>query len=170
VVYSSDNIYDLVYGEMLKGAKQMSEKRYINYREWWNQKGHLISDKRECALEAWDAGLNANYEEDKQLQQQIEELEKLDCANAEDLQFRADKIFKLKQENARLKDEIKQWKIDFHGEYARVHELCNEIGPLRNALDKIIKNEGKVCPEYEICKHESCRSSHASWEIAKAVK
>lgn len=34
------------------------------------------------------------------------------------------------------------------------------------ALLRIKTQQGMVCGEYEICTHESCRSSHASWEIA----
>ncbi len=34
------------------------------------------------------------------------------------------------------------------------------------ALKEIKNNLGKVCPEYEICEHESCRSSYNAWAIA----
>jgi hypothetical protein len=41
----------------------------------------------------------------------------------------------------------------------------------REALVNIRDNQGRVCQMFEICTHESCRSSHASWEIAdKALK
>jgi hypothetical protein len=40
---------------------------------------------------------------------------------------------------------------------------------LLNALNEIKNNQGHVCGEFEICTHESCRSSHASWEIASAA-
>ena len=38
---------------------------------------------------------------------------------------------------------------------------------LLRALWRIVNEEGMVCPEYEICKHPACRSSHAAWEIAE---
>lgn len=34
------------------------------------------------------------------------------------------------------------------------------------ALKKILDNEGKVCQEFEICKHVACQSSCSSWMIA----
>jgi hypothetical protein len=37
---------------------------------------------------------------------------------------------------------------------------------LLNALKKIRDEEGRVCEEFEICKHTACRSSYAAWEIA----
>lgn len=36
----------------------------------------------------------------------------------------------------------------------------------RQALERIKTEEGKVCPEFQICEHESCRSSYAAWAIA----
>ena len=131
MVYSSDNIYDLVYGKMLKGAKQMSEKRYINYREWWNEKGHLISDKRECALEAWDTGLNANYEEDLKLQQKIEELAQAMKRQATDQLKKYKKIKELEQENQRLKEALE--KIDKLAD----SYLCGEDDKIVNEIKEI---------------------------------
>ncbi len=43
------------------------------------------------------------------------------------------------------------------------------VAKLREALDDIRENQGRVCPNFESCTHESCKSSHASWEIARAV-
>lgn len=37
---------------------------------------------------------------------------------------------------------------------------------LLNALQKIKAEEGRVCTEFEICKHAACRSSYAAWAIA----
>lgn len=34
------------------------------------------------------------------------------------------------------------------------------------ALRQIKAHEGKVCPQYETCQHESCASSYAAWVIA----
>lgn len=46
----------------------------------------------------------------------------------------------------------------------------NKLDIAIKALKKI-KEQGRVCAEFEICTHESCRSSHAAWEIAdKALK
>lgn len=39
------------------------------------------------------------------------------------------------------------------------------------ALREIIETQGKVCSMFEVCGHESCRSSVTSWFIAdKALK
>ena len=35
-----------------------------------------------------------------------------------------------------------------------------------SALNEIKTKQGHVCGMFEICTHESCRSSHAAWEIA----
>tara|TARA_Y100000310_G_C20698531_1_gene827506 strand:+ start:5228 stop:5473 length:246 start_codon:yes stop_codon:yes gene_type:complete len=37
------------------------------------------------------------------------------------------------------------------------------------ALRLIRQKYGKVCPEFEICKHESCRSSVSSWFVADMI-
>jgi hypothetical protein len=37
---------------------------------------------------------------------------------------------------------------------------------LSTALVLIRDREGRVCEDYATCKHESCRSSHSSWDIA----
>lgn len=34
------------------------------------------------------------------------------------------------------------------------------------ALEEIKTEQGKVCSQYEICTHNSCRSSYNSWAIA----
>lgn len=53
----------------------MGDKRYTNFNEWYEAVGKTLTDKRYCSLEAWDAGLNSNYDEDVKLQQRIKELE-----------------------------------------------------------------------------------------------
>lgn len=40
---------------------------------------------------------------------------------------------------------------------------------LRAALFEISVGQGKVCSHYEICEHEACASSYASWAIAHAA-
>lgn len=41
----------------------------------------------------------------------------------------------------------------------------------RKALEEIINTQGKVCSEFQLCKHVACKSSVASWFIAdKAIK
>ena len=41
----------------------------------------------------------------------------------------------------------------------------------KKALEEIVKTQGKVCEDFELCVHESCQSSCASWFIAdKALK
>lgn len=34
------------------------------------------------------------------------------------------------------------------------------------ALEYIVTHEGRVCDNYEMCTHESCSSSHISWDVA----
>ena len=36
----------------------------------------------------------------------------------------------------------------------------------KKALEEIVREQGKVCSEFELCRHESCRSSCSSWFIA----
>lgn len=46
-----------------------------------------------------------------------------------------------------------------------------ENGVYKKALEEIRNTQGKVCAEFEICKHVACKSSCASWFIAdKALK
>ena len=45
-------------------------------------------------------------------------------------------------------------------------ELEVENQRLTEALKEIKEKEGRVCPGYEICEHNSCRSSYNSWAIA----
>lgn len=41
----------------------------------------------------------------------------------------------------------------------------------KKALEEIVREQGKVCSEFEICRHISCSSSCASWFIAdRALK
>lgn len=47
--------------------------------------------------------------------------------------------------------------------------LVAEVRRLRAALTSIRREEGRVCPEFELCDHAACRSSHAAWEIADAA-
>ena len=49
--------------------------------------------------------------------------------------------------------------------------LKNQLEIAKHALQNIKDEEGKVCAEFEICKHVSCTSSCSSWFIAeKALK
>ncbi len=39
------------------------------------------------------------------------------------------------------------------------------------ALEEIRRDEGRVCEEYELCRHTSCGSSYGAWAIAdKALR
>ena len=50
-------------------------------------------------------------------------------------------------------------------------DLWLNILVLRTALKDIRDTQGKVCEQFEICRHTSCTSSHAAWEIAdRALK
>lgn len=44
-----------------------------------------------------------------------------------------------------------------------------ELEAYRKSLQKIRDTCGQVCPEYEICLHDSCESSYAAWAIADEV-
>lgn len=46
-----------------------------------------------------------------------------------------------------------------------------ELERLREALQKIRDEEGRVCSNYELCQHVGCQSSYSSWAIAdKALR
>jgi len=47
-----------------------------------------------------------------------------------------------------------------------IHIMSEPFKIAVKALRKINSDFGKVCLNFEICTHESCRSSHASWETA----
>jgi hypothetical protein len=55
------------------------------------------------------------------------------------------------------------------GSLVWVPQLLPEVGRLRAALERIREHEGRVCPEFETCRHMACLSSHASLEIADAA-
>lgn len=50
-----------------------------------------------------------------------------------------------------------------------VPALLTEVERLRAALQRIKDNEGKVCAEFELCRHVACQSSVAAWMIADAT-
>jgi len=47
--------------------------------------------------------------------------------------------------------------------------LRAEVVLLEGALQEIKREQGKVCVNFELCRHEGCRSSYASWAIADAA-
>lgn len=47
-------------------------------------------------------------------------------------------------------------------------DLETENHRFRKALE-MIKDEGRVCSNFELCHHEGCTSSYASWAIADAA-
>lgn len=40
---------------------------------------------------------------------------------------------------------------------------------LREFLLAIHMHQGKVCPEYETCRHVACKSNHETWELVDAA-
>ena len=44
-----------------------------------------------------------------------------------------------------------------------------QIGELRTALETIRRNYGKVCENYELCRHVACDSSVGAWMEADAA-
>jgi hypothetical protein len=51
--------------------------------------------------------------------------------------------------------------------------LADELGDIAEvglrALTKIKEEEGHVCPDFELCTHEACRSSYSAWAVADAA-
>ena len=51
----------------------------------------------------------------------------------------------------------------------QLNERDQQAAQLTNALQEIVRDQGRVCEEFETCKHEACRSSYTSWQIAKSA-
>lgn len=52
-----------------------------------------------------------------------------------------------------------------------MEKKLNKLEIAVKALKEIKDSQGKVCVDFEFCKHESCANSVASWMIAdKALK
>lgn len=50
-------------------------------------------------------------------------------------------------------------------------EILAEVDRLRAALERIRRDYGKVCPEFETCDHPACASSVGAWfEADRALK
>jgi len=47
--------------------------------------------------------------------------------------------------------------------------LRAELDRVRTALEEIKEKEGRVCEEFELCRHVACASSYAAWQIADAA-
>jgi hypothetical protein len=41
-----------------------------------------------------------------------------------------------------------------------------EVAKYREALERIKREEGKVCQNFELCSHPACNSSYSAWAIA----
>ena len=52
---------------------------------------------------------------------------------------------------------------------AEVQTLCTEVERLRAALQRIKDQCGRVCDEFELCRHRACQSSYEAWSIADAA-
>lgn len=50
-----------------------------------------------------------------------------------------------------------------------VPALIDEVRRLRQALETIHRDGGKVCENYELCDHPACQSSHMAWSVADAL-
>jgi len=77
----------------------MGDKRYTNFYEWYEAVGKTLTDKKYCSIEAWDAGLNSNYEEDKKVIAKIKQLE-------EQLIIEVNKKIELKEHHELFKNEV----------------------------------------------------------------
>ena len=52
-----------------------------------------------------------------------------------------------------------------------IEEAIQILRIATEALKEIRNKEGKVCDNFELCRHRACRSSYSSWMIAdKALK
>lgn len=45
----------------------------------------------------------------------------------------------------------------------------DEVERLKQFLLEMHMNEGKVCEDYETCRHRACASSHRMWELADSA-
>ena len=55
--------------------------------------------------------------------------------------------------------------------HSREFKLTKSLKIALAALKEIKDNYGQVCPEFELCKHDSCQSSVSAWMAAdKALK
>jgi len=45
-------------------------------------------------------------------------------------------------------------------------ELASMVNRLREALERIRREGGEVCEDYELCTHRACQSSYTVWAIA----
>jgi len=61
--------------------------------------------------------------------------------------------------------------VGCHGvwETYMLYAAMRAVGDLKAALMDIRNNQGRVCEEFELCKHASCASSVAAWFIADRV-
>ena len=58
------------------------------------------------------------------------------------------------------------WRTQYVTAMSFLKLMLGETETFKKALVEIKKEQGKVCPEFEICKHESCQSSYSSYAIA----
>lgn len=72
----------------------------------------------------------------------------------------------LPSEFEQLKLELSDLKKELKESDERHHDLHERYWVLKNALQKIVSEEGKVCGEFEVCIHTSCSSSYSAWEIS----
>ena len=48
-------------------------------------------------------------------------------------------------------------------------ELARMVLRYRDALREIKTEQGRVCGEFEFCRHDACQSSYSAWAIADAA-
>ena len=73
------------------------------------------------------------------------------------------------QRDQELRAEVERWKrIAGTSNSERAANAEAEVERLRAALERIKRDCGRVCDEFELCQHRACQSSYEAWAIADA--
>lgn len=94
--------------------------------------------------------------------------EKIDTQAAEITRLRSMIVY-ARQGPASAVDSILADALDGVNGAENVTEIRGERERLRESLETIKTQYGKVCPEFELCEHESCQSSCGAWLVADAA-
>jgi len=78
-------------------------------------------------------------------------------------------IAELEAEVERLRDENIEQDKEIQEYESAVVDYEKTIDTFRASLQEIKDTQGQVCGNFELCRHESCRSSYTSWAIADKV-
>jgi len=93
--------------------------------------------------------------------------EQAKCHAAEDARVAArSELAYREQDVERLQADVNAWKHDMEGLLLDHKQQGRELCRLKAALREIKDKQGKVCSEFELCRHVACQSSVTSWMIA----